>query len=266
MLQIPNPPPNRQPVLNLPKVVAGVVGLLLGIHLIRATVLSDASDLDVILAFAFIPLRVTDPAALAAMVPGGVLPGGEGARLWTFVTYAFLHGDWMHVGFNCLWLTAFGSPLAWRFGAARFLAFSAAGAIGGALLQLALHSSDPVPMVGASAAISAHMAAACRFVFAAGGPLAGFQLYGPAIYRRPAAPLMVALRDRQVLLFLGVWFGLNIVFGLPAIGAGLGASGAIAWEAHVGGFITGLLLFSLFDPVRPGLPPAEPPPLDDIRL
>jgi membrane associated rhomboid family serine protease len=63
-----------------------------------------------------------------------------------------------------------------------------------------------------------------------------------------------------------VWFGLNIVFGLPAIGAGLGASGAIAWEAHVGGFITGLLLFSLFDPVRPGLPPAEPPPLDDIRL
>jgi membrane associated rhomboid family serine protease len=50
-----------------------------------------------------------------------------------------------------------------------------------------------------------------------------------------------------VLTFLAVWFGLNLAFGL--FGGGTIASGAIAWEAHIGGFVTGLLLFSFFDPV-----------------
>ncbi|HMN88148.1 MAG TPA: rhomboid family intramembrane serine protease, partial [Bauldia sp.] len=53
---------------------------------------------------------------------------------------------------------------------------------------------------------------------------------------------------RRVAIFLLVWFGLNLVFGLLPAGGGL-ASGAVAWEAHVGGFIAGLLLFPLFDPV-----------------
>jgi membrane associated rhomboid family serine protease len=59
----------------------------------------------------------------------------------------------------------------------------------------------------------------------------------------------VALRDTRVLAFLGVWFGLNLFFGLFAGGGGF-ASGPIAWEAHIGGFIAGLLLFPYFDPVE----------------
>jgi membrane associated rhomboid family serine protease len=59
--------------------------------------------------------------------------------------------------------------------------------------------------------------------------------------------LLRALRDPRVLGFLAVWFGVNIVFGIGSIA--IGAEGAsVAWQAHIGGFLAGLLLFSLFDP------------------
>ena len=71
---------------------------------------------------------------------------------------------------------------------------------------------------------------------------------GPAAYRRPAPPLLIALMDRRVMVFLAVWFGLNILFGLLA-GDGVLTANAIAWEAHIGGFLAGLAVFRLFDPI-----------------
>ena len=79
--------------------------------------------------------------------------------------------------------------------------------------------------------------------------------------------LFQALRNPRVLAFLAVWFGINIVFGIGAIAVG-SAEQSVAWQAHIGGFLAGLLLFSLFDPVSrrsedpSPLPPAEPPPAD----
>ncbi len=235
-------PPEHQPVFNLPPVIIGVLVVILGIQAIESYALGTyASDL-VIWDFGFVPAGLTAPLTL----PPEVLTGA--ARIWTFVTYALLHGGWAHVGFNGLWLAAFGSPLAWRFGASRFLLFSAAGAVAGALLHMAIFPFSPVPLVGASAAISAHMAGAARFVFAAGGPM--WRPAGTAAYRLPAAPLATIFRDRRVLGFLGAWFGLNLIFGIGAISQAI-ASSAVAWDAHIGGFLAGLLLFPLFDPVRP---------------
>jgi membrane associated rhomboid family serine protease len=231
----------RQPIFNLPPVIVMCLAVLFGIHLGRMLLLSSEADFDLVLRFAFIPLRVLEPEEL-----GSVVPGGPGAALWSFVTYAFLHADWTHVVFNGLWLAAFGAPLAWRFGTSRFLLFSLVGAVAGAVLHLAVNLHDIQPMIGASAAISAQMAGASRFVFSAGGPLGG--LRGPGAFSLPAAPLKVIMRDRNVLIFLGIWFGLNILFGVVGMGTAFGAQ-SIAWEAHIGGFIAGLLTFSLFDPV-----------------
>lgn len=231
----------HQPILNLPPVIVMCLAVLVGIHLGRTLLLSADADFDLLIRFAFIPQRVVDPVAF-----GAIAPGGPGAALWSFVTYAFLHADWTHVIFNGLWLAAFGAPLAWRFGTRRFLLFSLVGAVAGAVLFLLVNSHAGYPMIGASAAVSAQMAGASRFVFSAGGPLAG--LRGPAVFSRPAAPLAVVLRDRKVITFLGIWFGLNIVFGLIGMGVGAGSQ-VIAWEAHIGGFLAGLLTFSLFDPI-----------------
>ena len=69
--------------------------------------------MEFLLTFAFIPARYD-----TSMVLGGVLPGGFGAELWTFVTYALIHADWTHFGVNAVWLLPFGSAVARRFGTA----------------------------------------------------------------------------------------------------------------------------------------------------
>ncbi len=81
--------------------------------------------MEFLLTFAFIPSRYD-----TSVVLGGVLPGGFGAQLWTFVTYALIHADWTHYGVNAVWLLPFGSAVARRFGALRFLLFFAATACG----------------------------------------------------------------------------------------------------------------------------------------
>ncbi|MEJ0013218.1 MAG: rhomboid family intramembrane serine protease [Bauldia sp.] len=239
---VPNPhiPATRQPIFNLPAVVTGLIALLVAIHAGRVFILSQDADLQVILDFAFLPIRETNPNAysdLAAI--------GDGARVWTFLTYAFLHADWGHVLINCVWLAAFGSPLARRFGAVRFLAYSAVGSIAGAAVHLAIYPTSAAPVIGASAGISALMAGAARFIFQPQGPM--WSLGGFDAYRQPAVPLRQLVRDQRVVMFLGVWFVVNLLFGLTG-GAGL-ASGAVAWDAHLGGFAAGLLFFRLFDPV-----------------
>ena len=184
--------------------------------------------------FAFIPARYD-----ASLLASGGLPGGLGAQAWTFVTYAFLHGSWAHLGFNSIWFLPFGAALARRFGTARFLAFFVVTAAAGALIHLLTHAGSLFPVIGASAAISGAMAAAMRFAFQRGGPL-GFWRHGDdEAYRVPALPLTGVLRDPRVLAFLVVWFGINLIFGAAPVSL-TGDDAPVAWEAHIGGFLAGL--------------------------
>ncbi len=191
----------------------------------------------------FIPKRY-DSALLAAG-----FPGGEGARIWTFVTYSLLHANLSHIGFNVLWLLPFGSALARRFGAIRFFAFMAVTAAAGALAHLVTHEHALAPMIGASASVSGTMAAAIRFAFVRGSFLSFNRGDADAAAKVPAQPLWRALRDRRVVSFLAIWFGVNIVFGLGSIA--VGAEGvSVAWQAHIGGFLAGLLCLPCSTPFR----------------
>jgi membrane associated rhomboid family serine protease len=269
----PPPPPDprsarlrSEPILFAPPAVLALCAFMLALHAWRALWLGlyEDADVELLKPLAFVAARFSlltglasaadvsrDIAAAAdearplklflaqAFLPGGGAP-------WTLVTYAFLHAGWEHVIFNTLWLLVFGSPVLQRFGLARFSVFFAATAAGAALLHALVNPTDVSVLVGASGAVSGLTAAALRFAFT--GP--GFGLgYGPAAMRLPAPPLGEALRDRRVMVFVAVWFGLNLLAGL-----GIPVSGAtdvrIAWEAHVGGFLAGLILFPLFDPIR----------------
>ena len=99
------------------------------------------------------------------MALSGAFPGGFGADLWTFFSYAFIHADLTHLGLNLAWLVPFGTALARRFGAWRYVVFMLVMAPIGALAHLVTHIGEMDPMIGASAAISGAMAAAMRFVF-----------------------------------------------------------------------------------------------------
>jgi membrane associated rhomboid family serine protease len=172
--------------------------------------------------------------------------------VWTFLTYALIHADWTHYVVNAIWLLPFGSAVARRFGPARFIAFFAVTAAAGAAAHLATHAGDQAPVIGASAAISGTMAAAMRFAFQRGGPLSFWRRGEEADYRVPAIPLSGVLRDPRVLMFLFVWLGINLLFGLGSAPLA-GENQTVAWQAHIGGFAAGLLLFSWFDP-KPDFP------------
>jgi membrane associated rhomboid family serine protease len=230
----------REPILTLPSALTAYIVLLAVIHL-RVFLPADWENwtIDV---FGFIPKRYDS--ALVDLT----FPGGAGAKVWSFVTYSLLHANLTHLGFNVLWLLPFGSALARRFGALRFFLFMAVTAVAGALAHLVTHEHAVAPMIGASASVSGAMAAAIRFAFVRGSFLSFNRGDAEAAAKVPALSLSRALRNPRVLAFLLVWFGVNLIFGIGSIAIGTdGAS--VAWQAHIGGFFAGLLLFALFDPV-----------------
>lgn len=258
-------PPGREPILNLPGVISILLLALAAIHAARVWLLDDAADFRLVTELAVIPARwlaALDPGAGAAILKSlhgggeGITPGylayarfvldGEGPRPWSAVSYAFLHGSLAHLALNGVWLAAFGTPVARRFGPMRFLALSGLATIGGAAVHVLSGPSSLAPMVGASAAVSGMMAAAARFAFARDGE-------GGEVHLRPAHTLAGMARDRRAALFVAVWFVTNAMVGVLAGPLGI-ADPAIAWQAHMGGFLAGLLAFPLLDPVGGGRP------------
>jgi membrane associated rhomboid family serine protease len=249
-------PRSYEPVFNVPPVVLWLSGAMAFIHGVRAF-LDTATDNLILLLFAFIPARY-DPDITAVVR----FPGGIAADIWTFFTYAFLHAEVLHIAVNLVWLLAFGSAVAWRFGAKRFLGFFLVTSAASVAVYLLLHPDETSPVIGASGAISGTMAAACRFVFAEGGPI-GIGRRSPEAYRLPALPLREALRNRQVIVFLGAWLIFNLMSAMSFVGSSLSGGVNVAWEAHIGGFFAGLLLFRFFDPVPRSIPTVPLAPTDE---
>lgn len=268
--------PARQPVFNIPAPIVAVLAVLLLVHLVRQLI-PDAWDDAAFSHLAFVPGRLTfafdrDPVIGALMTlaaqgsegyqqasAGRFFLGDGSLQPWTMVTYALLHADWTHVGLNGVWLLAFGTPVARRTPYKRFLALLATTALAGAVVQYLAHPLDLAPVIGASAAVSGCMGATLRFMFQPREPTVA--LLGAALEMRrpdhiaPIQPLRAIVTDRRAVTFLIAWFGTNLLFGLGSIGFGL-SSGPIAWQAHIGGFCAGLLLFPLFD--GPSVPAEAP--------
>jgi membrane associated rhomboid family serine protease len=272
-MQVPPQVPSesrREPVFNLPAIVTASIAVLVIVHALRSTLLSPAADFELLLDWAVVPARWTaafDPSRTEAVVREAAagLSGREaafrqalaqyvlsegGAKPWTVLTYAFLHGSWAHVLLNGVWLAAFGTPVARRCGALRFLALGALCAAGGAVAHWLTGPLSVAPMVGASAAISGWMAAAARFVFAPDrDPFHGMRTAREAqeqAHLRPRQTIGEMSRNRGAAVFLGMWFASNLLFGLTAAPLGITES-SVAWEAHIGGFLAGLLLFPWLD-------------------
>ncbi|MCV3209696.1 rhomboid family intramembrane serine protease [Mesorhizobium sp. YC-39] len=216
----------REPVFNLPPIVLAVIVICVIVYLIQAYVLTDEQDLSLLIRAAFIPIRYS---------------GRFDLDFYAFsspFTYAFLHGGFAHLAINMVWLAAFGSPLANRFGALRFSLFFAATGLAAVVLFWAVHPLGQAPLVGASGAISGMMGAAARF---------GFRIdrsSGKAAFAGAPLPMAEVFRSRGVVTFLAVWMVINLVTGL--IGAP-GVDGQIAWEAHIGGFVAGFFGLRFFD-------------------
>ena len=230
---------SRQPIFNVPGGVTIAIALMALVH-VGLAMLPEEQSLIAKLILSFRPTRFTGEIGLPFHEP----PGGI---VWSLITHQFVHGDVTHLIMNSAWLLAFGGALAKRIGNWRFALLGLASGIAGALTFLAFRYNDPLPMVGASGAVSGLMGAAFRFFF-------NDENYGGSGSLRvdpgsvPRMSLRETFTNRNVLFVIAIWVVLNFI---TAAAAHLITSGAgIAWEAHLGGFLFGILAFGLFDPPR----------------
>ncbi|MFB9950787.1 rhomboid family intramembrane serine protease [Rhizobium puerariae] len=220
------------PIFNLPQSLVVTLALLAAIYVVQEYLLDDDTRAYLIVNLAFTPLRYVYP-----------LEEQGFAWLWTPVTYSLLHGSVEHILFNALWLMAFGAPVVRRIGTLRYVLFWVLSAVAAAFFHAMLNWGNETLLIGASGVVSALMGAACRFAFP---PRRGYDRTHGHLY--PRQSILGSFRNRTVVIFTAMWFigNLLIAFGVTLFGAEVGP---IAWDAHIGGFLFGFLLFALFDPL-----------------
>ncbi len=205
-----------------------------------ATAVQPAEELGrLFYLFGFVPARLTHPDwALAVGFPD---PG-----YWSLLTSMFLHGGFLHLLFNLWTLWIFGDNVEDVMGPWRFLGFYLVAGLGAGVVHWLTHLDSQIPTVGASGAI-AGVLGAYFILYPRARVLAVFPIF---FY-----PLFLEL---PAVLYLGFWFLGQLMSGTVALAAGPGVGG-VAWWAHIGGFVVGILAYRLF--LRPRrwrvLPPDE---------
>ncbi len=172
--------------------------------------------------FGIIPARYTTPRGLAAM-------SLEGLFLPIFGSM-FLHGGWLHLLGNMLFLYVFGRSVEDRFGHLKFLFIYFLAGLAGALLHIVLNPGSRAPTIGASGAIA--------------GVLGAYCVSFPSARVTTLVPLFFFLWTLELpaLLLLGYWFLIQFFTGFQMLAIQTATGGGVAWWAHVGGFLAGMVL------------------------
>lgn len=147
----------------------------------------------------------------------------------TLVTSQFLHGSWVHLLGNMLYLWIFGNNVEDRFGRLGFLAFYLLGGALAGLSQVAIAPTSTVPTIGASGAIAATLGA--YLVLFPRARVTSLVFLG----------FFYQLIDVPAVIVLGFWFVLQLIDGLTSLG-GIQTGGGVAFFAHIGGFAVGAVL------------------------
>lgn len=154
------------------------------------------------------------------------------------LTSMFLHGGWLHIIGNMWFLWVFGSHLENALGSGKYLIFYLVSGIASALVQLLTSVGSPVPTIGASGAIA--------------GVMGGFLILYPRVRVVTLIFIVIFITtiDIPAAFMLLYWFLLQLISGLGSIATSTSAQG-IAWFAHVGGFLAGIILVRIFSGNRP---------------
>ena len=176
--------------------------------------------------FGIVPARITHPDWAADI-------GFPAGTYWTILTHQFLHGGWLHLFANMWTLWIFGDNVEDRMGSLRFLIFYLICGSVAALTQVLTNPDSTIPSVGASGAIA--------------GVLGAYLLFFPTARLVVLLPIFFYpfFFEVPAVLYLFVWFLIQLFSGAAAL-AGPQEVGGIAWWAHVGGFVSGMLLCRLF--------------------
>jgi membrane associated rhomboid family serine protease len=178
------------------------------------------------------PRRLDQLILLYGAIPARLVTGDPRAVV-TLLTSMFLHGGWLHLISNMWALFIFGDNVEDRFGSWRYLVFYLICGMVSGLAQVAIAPTSQTPAIGASGAIA--------------GVLAAYFVLYPGARVITLIPLFILpwLVEIPAIIFIGIWFLIQVFSGTQAL-QDSAAAGGVAYWAHIGGFVCGLLLVGLF--------------------
>jgi membrane associated rhomboid family serine protease len=256
-----NIPTRRFPILTVAIIVLNVV-VFFGFQDARVTLAGAGVNEDKVVEYGAIPYELTHPgkecfapesraqlaaAARASQDPvvcegQGTAPddlaediGVENAPAWiTIFSSMFMHGGLLHIAGNMLFLWIFGNNIEDSMGRARFVLFYLLGGAAALAAQTAIDPSSTAPTIGASGAVAA--------------VLGGYALLYPRarVVTLILIIFFITIVELPAVLVLGAWFLIQLFYGAADLGQPLGGSGGVAYFAHIGGFVFGLILIKAF--------------------
>jgi membrane associated rhomboid family serine protease len=211
-------PVRRTPVVTIAIIVACIVAFAYRLGL-DSTTDGGAGD-------AFFEQYGLVPARLTAAIATG---RGLGEQALAVLTSMFLHVNLIHLGGNLIYLWIFGNNIEDRLGRLGFIVFYAFGGAAAAFAQVAIDPTSQIPMVGASGAISAILGT--YIVLFPGARILSLVFLG----------FFYQLIEVPASIILGLWFALQLIDGIGSLGLA-GSEGGVAFFAHIGGFVAGVLV------------------------
>ena len=215
---------------GLPVVNITIIAICIGVYLLQMAAGLDLS----VMAYGTIPFEITHGVDLVGEPTLGGLaqqPINSGLPIYiTLLTSMFMHGGLLHIGGNMLFLFVFGDNVEDNMGSAKYAVFYLLCGLVANGAQIVVGPDSPIPGVGASGAIAGVMAAYLI-------------LFPRAQIRALIGYGFVTLVP--ALVMIGIWAAIQVVSGLGVLGSGA-PQGGVAYWAHIGGFVSGLILVFLF--------------------
>ncbi len=221
---------DENPTLRTPVITYALIGLNVGAWVLVQGMGAEPLLTRSICTYGLIPADLLGHLGASVPAAGGICPAEHTGGVLVPLTSMFLHGSWMHLIGNMWFLHVFGNNVEDVMGRGRFLLFYLLAGLAAAGAQTAAGPGSLIPMVGASGAIGGVMGA-----YVALYPRAGVVTF---VFLGIFARMMVI----PAYVMLGYWFLLQLLSGAVAPTEG----GGVAFWAHVGGFLGGLLLTPLF--------------------
>ncbi|MGB7085086.1 MAG: rhomboid family intramembrane serine protease [Phormidesmis sp.] len=213
---------DNNPISTTPVVVYGLLAINIAIFLYEMSLPEPALQ-------QFFNTWAIVPAELSGEIASGVV--SENREWLTLFSSQFLHGGWLHIGGNMLYLWVFGNNIEDQLGSIKFLVFYLVCGAAAGLAQWVIDPTSTVPTLGASGAIA--------------GVMGAYIIRFPRARILTLVPLFIIMTTIQVpaLFFLGFWFVQQAFYSVASLGATADmGSGGVAYWAHAGGFVFGAIL------------------------
>jgi membrane associated rhomboid family serine protease len=232
---------DENPTLRTPVVTIGLLAALAAVwFFVQGFGFNDLAMAASVCNWGLVPGEITGRARVGSGIPMGeglsCLVDADPVNILTPITSMFLHGGWLHLLGNALYLWVFGNNVEDSMGRFRFLVFYLLCGLAAAGAQVLVNPASPVPMVGASGAIS--------------GVLGAYLVLYPRVRVRVLVPIFILLYSTTLPAFLVLllWIGMQLLNGLPQLTQlRTDVSAGVAFWAHIGGFFAGVVLVKLFE-------------------